>query len=119
MTCPSGQNPWRLAYYTLFHSSGGQKFFHRPEDLQAEGWILQSDRTYRHPDGRLMVPVFEGQMINRYDHRAKTYEGYTGSKYLFLNLLGDIPEPSPWWLWSALIARVSGANVRKRSEERS
>jgi len=34
----------------------------------------------RHPDGRVAVPLFEGQMLNRFDHRAKTYEGYTGTK---------------------------------------
>jgi hypothetical protein len=79
-TSPNGRNLWGLAYYTLFHSSGGQKFFHRREDLEAAGWILQSDRTFRHANGEVMVPVFEGQMVNRYDHRAKTYEGYSGPK---------------------------------------
>ncbi len=30
-------------------------------------------------DGRVAVPLFEGQMLNRFDHRAKTYEGYVGA----------------------------------------
>lgn len=81
-TSPEGANPWELSFTQLFNSSTGQRWFHRREALEAEGWVLQADRSFAHPDGRTAVPVFEGQMINRYDHRAKTYEGYEGpNKY--------------------------------------
>jgi hypothetical protein len=75
---PEATNPWQLRYTQLFNSSTGQKDFHRREDLEAGGFTLQVNREMLHPDGRRLVPVFEGQMINRWDHRAKTYEGYVG-----------------------------------------
>ncbi len=37
-----------------------------------------------------MVPVYEGQMANRWDHRARTYEGYAGT-----NKYGRKPH-IPW-----------------------
>jgi hypothetical protein len=81
-TTPNGTNPWQIAYYQLFNSSTAQGLFERREELDARGWTVQSDRTFRHLDGRAALPVFEGQMVNRYDHRAKTYEGYSGpNKY--------------------------------------
>jgi N-6 DNA Methylase len=90
VTSPNGRNPWKLAFYTLFHSSGDQELFERREDLEAEGWELQRDRTLRHADSRVALPVFEGQMVNRYDHRARTYEGYAGA-----NKYGRKPH-LPW-----------------------
>jgi hypothetical protein len=87
-----GRNPWSLKYATLFHSSGAKKdgLVHRPEDLGREGFVMGADKVFRHPDGRIEVPVYEGQMANRWDHRARTYEGYAGS-----NKYGRKPH-IPW-----------------------
>jgi hypothetical protein len=77
-----GLNPWGMTYTTLFHSSGANKkgLLHRPELLTEQGFHMRADKVFRHPDGRIEVPVFEGQMVNRWDHRARTYEGFTGDK---------------------------------------
>lgn len=76
-----GGNPWGLSYHTLFHSSGDSHLFLRREDLEAEGWVLGPDKVFRRGEERAL-PVYEGQMANRYDHRARTYEGYAGeNKY--------------------------------------
>jgi len=81
-TSPNGENPWGLGYAQLFNSSTAQPLFSRREVLESEGWEIQPDRSFHHPDGRRLLPVFEGQMINRWDHRAKTFEGYSGpNKY--------------------------------------
>jgi hypothetical protein len=77
---PLRANPWQIRYVTLFHSSGSQDLFWRRDWLEDERWELQLDRSFRHADGRVAVPVFEGQMVNRFDHRARTYQGYTGQK---------------------------------------
>ncbi len=97
-----GENPWGLGYCTLFHSSGASKHFLKREDLEAEGWLLGPDKVFRRPatvparaaggatyglfgnpePDTEALPLYEGQMANRYDHRARTYEGYTGkNKY--------------------------------------
>jgi hypothetical protein len=81
---PTGSNPWGIKYHNLFHSSGVKKagLLHRREDLEADGWTIQPDRTMRHTAGRTALPVYEGQMANLWDHRARTFEGFAGkNKY--------------------------------------
>ncbi len=94
-----GQNPWGLHYCTLFNATTASGLFLKRESLATEGWVLGPDKNFRlavhrvaqatpsnmslfgnpNPDTEA-VPLYEGQMINRYDHRAKTFEGYTGTK---------------------------------------
>jgi len=75
-----GVNPWNLRYAELFNSSvmksAGLSL--RGSVLESQGFMLDRDRRYRHPDGREAVPVYEGQMANRWDHRARTFEGFSG-----------------------------------------
>ena len=75
-----GGNPWGLRYATLFHSSGAKEkgLLLRGHALEADGFTLGRDKRYRRFDGRVAVPVYEGQMANRWDHRARTFEGFTG-----------------------------------------
>jgi len=95
-----GENPWGLGYCTLFHSSGASNNFLKREDLEADGWVLGPDKVFRLNKERAparvaegapglfgnpepvteALPLYEGQMMNRYDHRARTYQGYTGRK---------------------------------------
>lgn len=79
---PDGSNPWGIGYSTLFHSSQSKKkgLLHRGEDLVRGGYVLGPDKVFRHEDGRVELPVYEGQMTNRWDHRARTYAGYTGTE---------------------------------------
>jgi hypothetical protein len=62
----------------------------REEALEADGFKMEIERTFVHPDGRVAVPVYEGQMANRWDHRARTFEGYKGT-----NKYGRKPD-IPW-----------------------
>lgn len=98
-----GANPWGIEYVTLFNSSLGQKHFRRRENLERDGWELGADMVFRRalaPGERRQdadrdlfsqageapfeeaVPVYEGQLGNRYDHRARSYARYQGdTKY--------------------------------------
>lgn len=76
-----GDNPWGVQYYRLFDSSGDSNLFLRKEDLEADGWVLGRDKIFRRGDEEAL-PVLEGQLVNQWDHRAKSYELYTGpNKY--------------------------------------
>jgi hypothetical protein len=114
-----GANPWGLKYATLFNSTTDSDKFHRREDLEGEGWVLGDDKIFRLEQGtggsggQLALPaleradqldlpttgaiteccpVYEGQLAHRYDHRAKTYEGYLGrNKY---GHAPGIPQPT-------------------------
>ncbi|MCX7824276.1 MAG: hypothetical protein N2689_01800, partial [Verrucomicrobiae bacterium] len=94
-----GANPWGLKYATLFNSTMDSHLFLKREDLERDGWELGRDMIFRRKrrpqsdaDHRLLfdqpseieeaLPLYEGQLANRYDHRAKTYAGYNGpNKY--------------------------------------
>ncbi len=75
------QNPWDLRYATLFNSTTASRKFERREDLEAEDWRIGTDMVFRRGD-QTALPLYEGQLMNRYNHRARTYEGYpTEKKY--------------------------------------
>jgi hypothetical protein len=75
-----GENPWKLRYAGLFHSSAAKTkgLLLRGPALETAGFVLARDKRYRHLDGRQALPVYEGQMANRWDHRARTFEGFAG-----------------------------------------
>lgn len=106
LDCNDGENPWQIAYSQMFNIAGTHKKLpHKREDLESDGWILGSDMIFlgppeassrasaasqlgleltgsRNPSRRRALPFYEGQMANRYDHRAKTYRGFEGdNKY--------------------------------------
>jgi len=94
-----GANPWGLKYATLFNSTTDSHLFLKREVLERDGWELGRDMIFRrkrptqpNAPGELLfdkpteteeaLPLYEGQLANRYDHRAKTYAGYKGpNKY--------------------------------------
>jgi hypothetical protein len=76
---------WNVRYVTVYHSSGGQKYFISDQAL-SEGWRLEEDGSLSRSSERAL-PVFEGKMVNRYDHRSRTYRGYSGT-----NKYGRRPE---------------------------
>lgn len=75
----SPENPWDLRYATLFNSTTDSGHFLKRERLEAEGWVLGRDMVFRH-DKDEALPLYEGQLVNRYDHRARTYAGYALAK---------------------------------------
>lgn len=87
-----GRNPWHLKYSRLFDSSGAKSkgWLLRGPTLEAQGFTLGKNKRYKHPDGREALPVYEGQMANRWDHRSRTFEGYQGR-----NMYGAKPD-IPW-----------------------
>lgn len=69
-------NPWNLRYAVLFNSSTSSGHFLKREELEFEGWQLEADMVFRRGDNEAALPLYEGQLVNRYDHRARTYAGY-------------------------------------------
>ena len=66
-----------IEYCTLYNSTTDSGQFRRRDDLEQEGWTLGFDKIFRRGD-EVALPLYEGQLVNRYDHRAKTYEGFCG-----------------------------------------
>jgi hypothetical protein len=81
-------NPWRLSFKTLFHMSNDSHHFRTLADLEREGYRRDGNLFVGKQDRHL--PLYEGKMINQFDHRFSTYEGATESQ---LNV-GILPQPS-------------------------
>lgn len=92
-------NPWGIRYARLFDATNAAPLFQRRHVLEAGGWTLHEDMLFRRAKGaehsemamlpfepqestETALPLYEGQLMDRYDHRAKTYTGYEGpNKY--------------------------------------
>ncbi|SFK86024.1 Eco57I restriction-modification methylase domain-containing protein [Geodermatophilus ruber] len=76
-----GLNPWGIRLSDMFNSTIARRkgWLLREEALFADGYGLGADKVFRRSDGRVAIPVYEGQMANRWDHRARTFEGYRGA----------------------------------------
>ena len=112
-------NLWDLRYATLFNSSTDSGRFLKREDLEADGWRLGEDMIFRRRSDEAL-PLYEGQLINRYDHRARTYAAYGDPKKKYGRKPG-IPytsdqdksdpgyeiEPRYWMLSEPAEARIS------------
>ena len=61
---------WPVKYANLFHMSADSELFKRKSVLKKNGWIEGSLRTWTHPEFGFAVPLYEGKMVQIYDHRA-------------------------------------------------
>jgi hypothetical protein len=61
---------WPVKYSNLFHMSADSKLFKRKSLLIEAGWVAEPLRTWAHPELGGAVPLYEGKMVQIYDHRA-------------------------------------------------
>lgn len=74
---PDGDdNPWGIAFQTLFHMSNDSGHFRTAEQLSGQGFLREGS-DWRHDDGRRYVQLFEAKMIHHFDHRFGSYAGLT------------------------------------------
>lgn len=64
----AGENPWSVRFSTMFHMTNDSGLFRTREQLEAEGYELDGNRFVRGDD--LFLPLYEGRMIDHYDHRC-------------------------------------------------
>lgn len=72
---PPERNPWGIRFKQgLFNMTSDSHLFRTAAELEALGAKLDGN-VYRHPDGRVWLPLYEAKMIHHYDHRWATYDG--------------------------------------------
>ncbi len=81
-------NPWRLAFKTLFHMANDSHNFRSTEDMRREGCRLEGNIYVGHSERYL--PLYEAKMLHQFDHRFSTYRGATEKQ---LNV-GILPQPT-------------------------
>ena len=60
---------WPVKYATMFHMANDSHLFHTAEQLEAEGFYPVAGNRWKRGE-ELYVPLYEGKMVQAFDHRA-------------------------------------------------
>ncbi|HEV7785060.1 MAG TPA: restriction endonuclease, partial [Thermoanaerobaculia bacterium] len=63
------KNPWGVRYATLFHMTNDSELFRTSAQLKAEGFYPIVGKRWKKGES-LYLPLYEGKMVQAYDHRA-------------------------------------------------
>jgi len=63
-----GGNAWGIRFVTMFHQTNDAELFRTAEELAREGFRLDGNRWKKGKS--LFLPLYEGKMVQAYDHRA-------------------------------------------------
>ncbi len=67
------ENPWSLAFNTMFHMTNDSHLFRTKGQMEEDGWRLQGNIFRKEAEAYL--PLYEGKLTYLHDHRAGTFEG--------------------------------------------
>ena len=60
---------WSVRYCTMFHMTNDSGLFKRRDELEKEGWYPVGMNHWKKGEAEA-VPLYEGKMVQMYDHRA-------------------------------------------------
>jgi hypothetical protein len=69
----TGENPWGVHFFTMFHMANDSHFFRTQEDMESQGFAMEGNRFVSGEDAYL--PLYEAKMMHQFEHRHGTYEG--------------------------------------------
>jgi len=81
----TGENPWGVRFFTMFHMTNDSHLFRTWEELETQGFALEGNRFVRGEE--VYLPLYEAKMFWHFDHRFGTYEGVDGRS--------DVHLPTP------------------------
>ncbi len=61
---------WPVKYATMFHMTNDSRHFLTARELESQGWRRAPLNRWVDGQGREAVPLYEGKMVQMYDHRA-------------------------------------------------
>jgi hypothetical protein len=72
----TGENPWGVQFWTMFHMANDSHLFRMQEELEATGFVLEGNRLIRGDE--VYLPLYEAKMFWHFDHRFGTFESVEG-----------------------------------------
>jgi hypothetical protein len=78
------QNPWSVAFLSMFHMANDSHLFRTRDQLEAAGLLLRGNE-FANPQQR-WLPLYEAKMIDIFDYRHGSYAG---------SLIGERPHMLP------------------------
>ncbi len=74
VSAATGQQPdvkaWPVKYATMFHMTNDSGLFLKADELKKDGFTPTALNRWRNAAGVEAVPLYEGKMVQMYDHRA-------------------------------------------------
>jgi hypothetical protein len=64
------ENPWEISPQTMFHMANDSDLFSMAGELDSSGYELQPIGSRFCSNGKVMLPLYEGKMMQAFDHRA-------------------------------------------------
>jgi len=61
---------WPVKYATMFHMTNDSNLFLKADELKKQGFAPAALNRWRNAAGAEAVPLYEGKMVQMYDHRA-------------------------------------------------
>lgn len=61
---------WPVKYATMFHMTNDSHLFLKADELLAQGFAAAGLNRWRNKTGAEAVPLYEGKMVQMFDHRA-------------------------------------------------
>ncbi len=61
---------WPVKYATMFHMTNDSRLFLKESELEKRGWRRAELNRWVDAQGNEAVPLYEGKMVQMYDHRA-------------------------------------------------
>lgn len=99
-------NPWGITFQRMFDMSGDSGFFHKPAQMEADGWRRDGADWARETAAGMerRVPLYEAKMIHHFDHRFGSFFGLAERpadgalpEVLPSKKLDPDFEPDPWY----------------------
>jgi hypothetical protein len=69
---PPEENPWGVSFLRMFDMSNDSDLFRTRQQLEADGWTLDGNVFCK--GSELYLPLYEGKMVQAFDHRAASVE---------------------------------------------
>jgi hypothetical protein len=94
---PPDVNPWSVKFMRMFDMTNDSGLFRTATECELAGAVLDGN-VYRHLDGRIWLPLYEGRMGHQFDHRFAS-QGVDGGQRSTAQSLADpsfVVMPAVW-----------------------
>lgn len=108
---------WPVRYARMFDMTNDSKLFKRRDELEKTGWYPVEGNRYK-KGGALAVPLYEGKMVQMYDHRAANVVVHSDNIHRAAQQEETdlahhqdpkfVPTPQFWVAWSDVSENYSG-----------
>jgi hypothetical protein len=111
----TGENPWGVRFFTMFHMTNDSHLFRTREQLETEDSLLEGNRFVY--GSEIYLPLYEAKMMHQFDHRHGTYEGQSDDElqkgYCREPIEADYGDPSflvlpRYWIAKTEVFKASG-----------